>query len=43
MPRKFGLEFPGAGYHVINRGNYRADIFRTEDAMGSEEAGRCHV
>jgi putative transposase len=32
MPRKLRLEFPGACYHVINRGNYRADIFRTEGA-----------
>ncbi len=30
MARKLRLEFPGACYHVINRGNYRADIFRTE-------------
>jgi putative transposase len=27
MPRKLRLEFPGACYHVINRGNYRRDIF----------------
>ena len=27
MPRKLRLEFPGACYHVINRGNYRADVF----------------
>jgi REP element-mobilizing transposase RayT len=32
MPRKLRLEFPGACYHVINRGNYRADIFKTEGA-----------
>jgi len=30
MPRKLRLEFPGAIYHVINRGNYRTWIF--EDA-----------
>jgi REP element-mobilizing transposase RayT len=30
MARKLRLEFPGACYHVINRGNYRSDIFRTE-------------
>jgi len=30
MARKLRLEFPGACYHVINRGNYRTDIFRTE-------------
>jgi REP element-mobilizing transposase RayT len=32
MARKLRLEFPGAIYHVINRGNYRADIFRSEGA-----------
>jgi len=30
MPRKLRLEFPGACYHVINRGNYRRDAFLTE-------------
>jgi REP element-mobilizing transposase RayT len=28
MARKLRLEFPGAIYHVINRGNYRSWIFR---------------
>lgn len=28
MPRKLRLEFPGAIYHVINRGNYRNWIFK---------------
>ena len=27
MARKLRLEYPGACYHVINRGNYRADVF----------------
>lgn len=27
MPRKLRLEYPGAIYHVINRGNYRSWIF----------------
>jgi REP element-mobilizing transposase RayT len=27
MARKPRIEFPGAIYHVINRGNYRSDIF----------------
>jgi hypothetical protein len=26
MARKLRLEFPGAVYHVINRGNYRRDV-----------------
>ena len=30
MARKLRLEFPGACYHVINRGNYRADVFASE-------------
>ncbi len=29
MARKHRLEFPGAIYHVINRGNYRTDVFAT--------------
>jgi len=32
MARKLRVEFPGAVYHVINRGNYRADIFATAGA-----------
>lgn len=39
MARKLRLEFPGACYHVINRGNYRADIFKTEGAKAAFE--RC--
>jgi putative transposase len=38
MPRKLRLEFPGACYHVINRGNYRADIFGTEGARNAFES-----
>ncbi len=30
MARKLRLEFPGACYHVINRGNYRANVFQSE-------------
>lgn len=29
MARKLRLEFPGACYHVINRGNYRHNVFAT--------------
>lgn len=39
MARKLRLEFPGACYHVINRGNYRADVFATEGAKAAFE--RC--
>ena len=38
MARKLRLEFPGACYHLINRGNYRADLFRTEGAKAAFEA-----
>lgn len=37
MARKLRLEFPGACYHVINRGNYRADIFKTVGAKAAFE------
>ncbi len=30
MPRKLRLEYPGAIYHVINRGDRREDIFRDD-------------
>lgn len=32
MARKLRLQHPGALYHVINRGNYRSDIFATDGA-----------
>ena len=32
MARKLRLEYAGALYHVINRGNYRADVFKEEGA-----------
>jgi len=38
MARKLRLEFPGACYHVINRGNYRADVFREEKTRAAFEA-----
>ena len=38
MARKLRLEFPGACYHVINRGNYRTDIFRTQGARAAFES-----
>lgn len=37
MARKLRLEFPGACYHVINRGNYRTDIFRSERTKAAFE------
>ena len=35
MARKLRLEYEGALYHVINRGNYRADIFKEEGARAA--------
>lgn len=35
--RKLRLEFPGACYHVINRGNYRRDIFATDKTKAAFE------
>ncbi len=32
MARKLRIEYPGAFYHVINRGNHRSWIFETEGA-----------
>lgn len=39
MARKLRLEFSGACYHVINRGNYRRNLFADEGAAGAFE--RC--
>lgn len=30
MPRSLRIEYPGAVYHVLNRGNYRHDVFGHE-------------
>lgn len=30
MPRALRIQYPGARYHVINRGNYKSDIFAGE-------------
>jgi putative transposase len=30
VPRKLRIEYPGAIYHVLNRGDQREDIFRTD-------------
>src|SRR5476649_676441 len=37
MPRKLRLEFPDACYHVINRGNYRRNLFEPPGAAESFE------
>ncbi len=37
MARKLRLEYPGAIYHVLNRGNYRAAVFATAGAQTAFE------
>ena len=37
MPRKPRIEYAGAVYHVLNRGNYRNDLFAVENAGASFE------
>jgi len=37
MARSARLEYPGACYHVINRGNYRRDVFGGEGAAAAFE------
>ena len=39
MARRLRIQFPGALYHVINRGNYRRDVFETADKAAAFE--RC--
>ena len=38
MARKLRLEFPGATYHIINRGNYRSWIFKDESTKAAFES-----
>ncbi|HEY4299379.1 MAG TPA: transposase, partial [Candidatus Didemnitutus sp.] len=45
MSRPWRIEFPGACYHVINRGNYRRELFKGKGAAEAfertlEEAAR---
>ena len=37
MPRKPRIEYPAAVYHVLNRGNYRTDLFSLEKTGESFE------
>ena len=30
MPRQLRLEYPGAAYHVVSRGNHHEEIFRDD-------------
>jgi hypothetical protein len=31
MPRKLRIEYPGAMYHVMNRGDHRENIFKDDE------------
>lgn len=33
MPRAMRVQYEGTRYHVMNRGNYRGDVFGTRGAM----------
>lgn len=35
MARKLRIEFEGARYHIINRGNFRSDVFESDGAAQS--------
>jgi hypothetical protein len=35
MPRILRIQYAGARYYVINRGNYRANVFSSEGAIGA--------
>ncbi len=35
MPRQRRIEYEGGIYHVINRGNYRSDVFGTDGAKAA--------
>jgi hypothetical protein len=40
MARKLRLEYAGACYHVINRGNYRWHLFGSKAGGGSSSSAR---
>ena len=37
MPRKQRIQYPGAVYHVISRGNYRTELFLKENTGAAFE------
>ena len=37
MPRSLRIEYPGAVYHILNRGNYRHDVFGVESSKEAFE------
>ena len=43
MARTARLEYAGACYHVINRGNYRRDLFSGEGAAAAFERVLEHI
>ena len=38
MPRRLRIQYAGALYHIINRGNYRRDLFETAGAAQAFES-----
>jgi REP element-mobilizing transposase RayT len=38
MARRVRIQYPGATYHIINRGNYRRDVFEGSGAITAFEA-----
>ena len=43
MVRKVRIEWAGACYHVINRGNYRRDLFASKGAAQSFQTCLCEA
>ena len=39
MSRKLRIEYPGAMYHVMNRGDQREDIFRDDEDRQKFQSG----
>ena len=42
MTRPLGIDYPGALYHVMNRGNAGQDLFRTKET-GDSLPVFCHL
>ena len=43
MPRKLRIEYPGAIYHVMNRGDRREPIFRDDEERGPVREDRAYT
>jgi REP element-mobilizing transposase RayT len=38
MPRRLRIQYPGTLYHIVNRGNYRQNLFATAGAAQAFES-----